>query len=281
MNPLIVQAVLYGAKVARENIPTLTKGMSRLVFDFVKDSSDNRSNSGKQIALSKKIDIVENDLSVPRNFLEKQIVRISQDITDDLSIIKGQNEILFLSNSIDYFLKAHSERTGIDRGISHALQCDVAAVRNHISNNQQLRFPGYLLHQCTALASTIEEYNLFYDSILNDGHVREWTRESANEELDRTFGPFNEPNPVAPYIPHQHKLSWIREQAKRKHSDSGWLKKLPFFAPNEKLLDEAHDALDILSKELVTSEALEVRILERLSYLPKNRITILPSSSEQ
>lgn len=54
MNPLIVQAVLYGAKVARKNIPTLTKGMSRLVFDFVKDSSDKRSNSGKQIALSKK-----------------------------------------------------------------------------------------------------------------------------------------------------------------------------------------------------------------------------------
>lgn len=278
MNPIIVTAAIYGGKKIISKVsPSMMKEGSRLVFNFVKDATNNGvSDATKKITLSRKMDVVENDLSVPRNYVEKQILRFTQDITDDLSIIKGQNEILFLSNSIDYFLKGHTDRTGIDKGISYALQYDIAAVINHIRNNQSLRFPGYMLHQCTALAATIKEYNLFYDSILNDGHVRDWTQESVMDEMDRKYGPHGEGNPVAPYMPYEFQLNWIR--GRKQKSTSKWPIKLPFFGSSEEILDEAHDSLMILSKELIASEALEHRIIEKLSHLPERKLTIIPSN---
>jgi len=278
MNPLIVNAVIYGGKkIASKISPSMVRQGSRLVFNFMKDGSNHgMADSSKRITLSRKMDVVENNLNIPRNYIENQIIRISQDITDDLSIIKGQNEILFLSNSIDYFLKGHADRTGIDKAISYSLLYDIAAVINHIRNNQSLRFPGYMLHQCTALAETIKEYNLFYDSILSDGHVREWTQESVVEEMERKYGPHGEGNPVAPYMPYEFQMNWVRG-AKQKNT-SKWPIKIPFFGSSDEILDEAHDSLMILSKELIANEALEHRIIEKLNHLPERKILIIPTN---
>ena len=279
MNPLIVAAVWYGGKnIASKISPTVLKQGSRLVFNFVKDATNNgTSSTSKKITLSRKMDVVENDFSVPKNYIEKQIIRITQDITDDLTVVKGQNEILFLSNSIEYFLKGHADRTGIDKGISYALQYDIAAVINHIRNNQSLRFPGYMLHQCAALASTIKEYNIFYDSILNDGHVKEWTQESVAVEMERKYGPYGESNPVAPYMPYEFQMNWVR--GRKPKSTSKFPIKLPFFGSSDEILDEAHDSLVILSKELIASEALEHRIIENLAHLPEHKLVILPGNT--
>jgi len=276
MNPLIITAVIYGGKkIASKISPAMLKEGARLAFKFTKDTKSREvSGDTKSIKLNQKVDIVENHLSVPKNYIEKQALRITQDITDDLSIIKGQNEILFLSNSIDYFLKGHVGRTGIDRGISYALQYDMAAVINHIRNNPSLRFPGYMLHQCTALAATIKEYNIFYDSILSDGHVKNWTQESVSEEMNRKYGPHREGNPVAPYMPYEFQVNWIRENKPK--NASKWPIKLPFFGSNDEILDEAHDSLMILSKELITSEALEYRVIEKLAHLPEQKLTVFP-----
>ncbi len=273
MNPLIIAAVMYsGRKIVGKVGPTVLKEGSKLAFNFINTSDKNISANTKNINLSKKVEVIDNDLSVPKNYIAKQIIKITQEISDDLSIVKGQNEILFLSNSIDYFLKGHNERTGIDRGISYALQYDIAAVINHIRSNQQLRFPGYMLHQCSSLASTIKDYNLFYDSVLNDGHVKEWEQDTVNEELERKYGPHGESNPVAPYMPYEYQMNWLRGRK----NPSKWPIKLPFFGSSDETLDEAHDSLVILSKELIANEALERRIIDKLASLPDYQLVINP-----
>jgi len=266
MNSILVKAVLT---VGKKALPIALKS-AKLVFDMANDLRHTEK-AKKKVRLSKNLTVVENDLSVPKNYFEKQFLKISQDISDDLSVIKGQNEILFLSNSIEYFLKAHQNRTGLDQAISYSLQYDITAVINHIRDNPKLRFPGYMLHQCTVLAATIQEYNMFYDSILNDGHVKEWTERSVAEEMDRTFGPHNEGNPILPYMPYEYQLKWIRS-----NESSDWWEKLPIpFTSHNKLLDTAHDSLVILSKELIANEALEHRILEKLAHVPDHKIAII------
>jgi hypothetical protein len=133
-----------------------------------------------------------------------------------------------------------------------------------------------MLHQCTALGNTIREYNLFYDSILNDGRVKNWSQELVSEELDKRYGPYNELNPMAPYMPYEYQLTWARQNSQKKPSK--WINKIPFFGSNEELMDKAHDSLVILAKELISSESLERRILDKLFHLPDNKIEIIPCS---
>ena len=146
-------AGVAGKKLIKAGI-TAGKKASKLTFTFIQGGLDALSNAEtgetrnlKVEHLSKPLNIIENGLSVPVSFAENQIIRIQTEITDDLTILKGQNEILFLSNSIRYFVESHMGRTGIDRGISYALQYDMKAVTNYLKNNTGLRFPGYLLHQ--------------------------------------------------------------------------------------------------------------------------------------
>jgi hypothetical protein len=277
MNPLIATAVMGGTKkVISVGLPLLGNCL-RVLFNFINEKGIDQEKT-KRIILNKDMKVIENDLSVTKNYIENQVIKITQAITDELSIVKGQNEILFLSNSIEYFLKGHQDRTGIDRGISYALQYDIAAVLNHIRDNQQLRFPGYMLHQCSTLARTIRDYNLFYDSVFNDGHVPDWNQDKATEELERKYGPHGENNPITPYIPYENKLTWLR--SKSKNSSSKWSRKLPFFGSNDEILDEAHDALVILSKELIANEALERRIVDKLMHLPDHKLLIIQDKNQ-
>lgn len=276
MNPLIIAAISYGATTLKTKVtPAAAAAGKRLVFDVAKKSIQTTSQSTKKVILSDDIEVMKHDLSVPRNFIEHQIVRIGEDVESSLAVVKGQNEIHFLSNSIDYFLKAHEGRTGIDRGISYSLQYDIAAVIKHVSQNQDLRFPGYMSHQVTALGSTIAEYNVFYDAVLNDGHVRTWTREAVVRELERTYGPHRKPNPVKPYMPYAFQVDWLRK--KENKETATWRRRLPFFN-DAQVLHAAHDALLVLSEELIASEALEQRLVEKLSHLPENQIAIVPKS---
>ena len=100
MHPLIIAAAAYGGKQLTQKItPAMLKEGYRLVFKFASDQEAIRRDGSKKIVLDRRVEILENDLSLPKNFMEKQLVRIGQDISDDLSIIKGQNEILFLSKA--------------------------------------------------------------------------------------------------------------------------------------------------------------------------------------
>lgn len=282
MNPLFVTAAVYGGKKITEKItPAMLKEGCRLVFQFAQNDEKEHTTDGKEIILNRRVEILENDLSVPKNFMEKQIVRIGQDISDELAIIKGQNEILFLSNSIDYFLKAHNSRTGIDRAISYSLQYDIKAVLNHVRKTPEIRFPGYMLHQTKSLGSTIKEYNLFYDSLLNDGHVVEWTKQDVVAELEKTFGPDRQPSPVRRYMPYEYQIKWLRQQAKRK--GSSWIDRLPLpmiFGSGQEVLDEAHDSLVILQQELIANEALEQSLLTKLSHIPTRRLIVRSELSD-
>ena len=121
-----------------------------------------------EISLSKNLPILDSGLNLPLSYQRNQSVKFKNQISADLDVIKGQNEILFLSNSINYFIESHKSITGIDRGISYALQYDIQAVCNHLKKNPDIRFPGYLLHQLVGLTNTIEELNIFYNSILHD-----------------------------------------------------------------------------------------------------------------
>lgn len=53
--------------------------------------------------------------------------------------------MMFLTNSINYFVKSHKNRTGIDRSITYALQKMILKLLWNILKNL-IRFPGYLLH---------------------------------------------------------------------------------------------------------------------------------------
>ncbi len=179
-----------GKKLLEISIPAVKKA-SLIGIRFIQGgiSAVNADTSAKEnIKLNKKLGIVDNGLSIPLSFSENQIKRFAKEISNEHNIIKGQNEILFLSNSIDYFVSSHTGRTGIDRGISHALQYDLYAVRGHVNKCKDLRFPGYLLHQCNSLAETVKELNIFYCSVLQNGLVPQFTKEEVDEQLTKCYG---------------------------------------------------------------------------------------------
>ncbi len=271
--------VRQGQKVMEVAIP-LTKKASQVAINFLATNIGGEPFSSKIIQLSQPLDIVENGLSLPLSYQENQFKTISQKITDDLDIIKGQNEILFLSNSIHYFLESHKMRTGIDRGISYALQYDIAAVCNCLKKRKELRFPGYLLHQFTCLGETIKDLNIFYTSILHDGHVPVFDEQEMKEELLKGFGVDKRKGDIGMYLPYEIKMRILRDIApsiedKKGSSLLSTFKDLVLTKQaEEEVNDIAHDALFILKEELVSNEELEYQIVKKLKLLPENKIII-------
>lgn len=283
-------------KIMKVAVPTVKKA-SQISIEFLATDvgeklfgrPEETGTKEKIIELSKPLDIVDNGLSLPMSYQENQFKKISQKISSDLDIIKGQNEILFLSNSINYFIESHKLRTGIDRGISYALQYDIAAVCNHLSKHKYLRFPGYLLHQLTSLSETITELNVFYASLLHDGHVPSFKEEEVKSDLLKEFGVDKQKGVFGAYVPYEIKLQILRElsSAEEENRKSGSL--LDAF-PNPlvksvrgkalskeveaQFNDIAHDSLFILKEELVANEELEYQILKQLKRLPQKQLIV-------
>lgn len=272
--------VRQGKKVMEVAIP-LAKKASQLTINFLATNIGGETSSSKMIQLSQPLDIVENGLSLPLSYQENQFKTISQKITDDLDIIKGQNEILFLSNSIQYFLESHKMRTGIDRGISYALQYDIAAVCNYLKKRKELRFPGYLLHQFTCLGETIKDLNIFYTSILHDGHVPVFDEQEMKEELLRGFGIDKRKGDIGMYVPYEMKMRILREvppsiEDKQKGGSllNAFKDRVLTKEVEEEVNDIAHDALFILKEELVSNEELEYQIVKKLKILPDKKLIV-------
>jgi hypothetical protein len=231
--------------------------------------------------LTRPVDMVTNGLNLPVSYQQHQFRKISQEIKENVDLVKGQNEILFLSRSIDYFLDGHRYRTGIDRGISYALQYDVAAVKNHLEDNKKLRFPGYLLHQIICLADAIKELNIFYYSVLQDGHVADFNPETVKADLERRFGVHGGEAKRRKYIPHELVIKYQRGQMQEEPSMidmvMSWNKeknqKPSANMPGVPSV-EAHDYLYILMEELAWNEELEEELLQRLDRVPGKRIVV-------
>lgn len=271
------KALNEGQKVIEVAIP-LVKKASQLTINFLSaDILSNQINKTKTIELSKPLDIVDNALSLPVSYQQNQFQTINQKISGELDLLRGQNEILFLSHSINYFLESHKSRTGIDRGISYALQYDIVAVCNYLQKRKDLRFPGYLLHQFTSLGETIKEVNIFYHSILHDGHVLEYDKEEIKEELSKQFGIDKRKAEIGMYIPSHLKMEILREFSLNTPTDKiniidSFLGKM--IPKSGELNEAAHDALFILKQELICNEELEYQIVKKLKVLPEQKIII-------
>ena len=272
-NRLIKAGISAGKTASRVSFTFIQGGMEAL-----KNQDGSANENVKVEKLSKPLSIVENGLSVPASFTENQILKMQTEITDDLTIIKGQNEIHFLSNSIRYFVESHMGRTGIDRGISYALQYDMKAVTNYLKSNSGLRFPGYLLHQSTCLCKTIKEMNIFYDAILRGGHVKDWTEDEVQSELQKFFGIERNQKYIQNYMPFE-----LQIPVKRRLVADAVAKKSAFEAlfssSVEEVNDVAHDALFALANELVANENLEYEVLKKLEREPDQQLFIEAPSS--
>lgn len=269
----IIQVSASAGKTVSKIGFTFIKGGITAVRDVGEERTINDKSNIKTEKLSKKMGIVDNGLSIPFSFSENQFKKINQEIKDDLKIIKGQNELLFLSNSIRYFVESHMGRTGIDRGISYALQYDMKAVTNHLRDNPGLRFPGYLLHQCTSLAETIKDMNLFYDAILHNGHVKEWTFDTAKAEIEMMFGTEDDRKKfIQGYIPFELQIPVKRDIITQIQKNKSW--KDVFSGDEQEINDEAHDTLFIVANELIANENLEYEISKMLEIVPEKKLFI-------
>ena len=267
-----------GKKIIEVGVP-LAKRSAQISFTFVKGGVDavNADRKLNIISLAEPLDIVNNGLSIPFGYSENQFKTFEQNVTKDLNIIKGQNELLFLSNSIGYFVDSHIGRTGIDKSISYALQYDLIAVRNYLNKSRDLRFPGYLLHQCTSLAETVKQLNVFYTSILQNGVVPNFTKEFVSEELSKRYGANQRISGLKSYIPYEQQLPYLREFAREQNKNKSMLSKL--FQENgefnfAEISDVSNEALYVLCEELIANEELEQKINLHLKNLPQNKLYI-------
>jgi hypothetical protein len=269
-------AVELGTKLIEVAIPVVQTA-SKISVTFIRGGVEAVSKEVVRQQLSKPLPVVENELSVPLSFSGNQFLTFSQEIKSDLNIIKGQNEMLFLSNSIGYFIESHAMRTGIDRGISYALQYDMAAVRTYLKKNRDLRFPGYLLHQCTSLGATVKEMNIFYTSLLNQGAVPDFTKESVDQEFSTRFGAKQQLGSIRSYIPYELQLPHLRAFAEEKKKNAKFMSSL-FGSDSDFDIDEindvAHEALFILNEELIANEQLEHQVSRLITTLPQKRLLI-------
>lgn len=255
------------------------KNASKTTFTFINGgisavkAANSESLNPKIERLSRPLDIIENSLSIPASFVMNQEIRLSSEVAETLSIIRGQNEINFLSNSIRYFIESHVGRTGIDRGISYALQYDMKAVTSHLKSNSGLRFPGYLLHQCTCLFHTIKEMNIFYDAILHGGNVREWTEDEVQREMKMLFGLNRDKKYIQGYIPFDLQIPVKRKLAAEEKERRSRLQSL-FSSDIGDINDAAHDALFMLESELIANENLEYEVTKKISREPEQMLLI-------
>ena len=274
------QEILTKTKLAIEVALPKVQTVSEIAIKFLAlDITGTATNKNNTLRLSKNLPIVENGLNLPLSYQRNQSLKFTNKISSDIDVVKGQNEILFLSNSINYFIESHKNRTGIDRGISYALQYDIQAVCNHLKKNPDIRFPGYLLHQLIGLNQTIEELNIFYNAILHDGRV--YSHEDTvhyREIYDETFGIENKKQ-QGEYIPHTLLLEWNRDLALKNvgHKATGLFESVKGLVTKEQqqqLNDDAHDALYLLKAELESNESLEKKIKRKIQVMESNVIQI-------
>ncbi len=268
-----------GKKLIEVAIPAVKKA-SKISLTFVQGGVNavrNQSSQFEQYKLSERLDIIDNGLSIPLSFSENQFKTFNQEVKDELNIIRGQNEIMFLSNSVSYFVESHATRTGLDRAISHALQYDIMAVRNHLNKSRDLRFPGYLLHQCTCLGETVKELNIFYTSILLNGKVPHFTEDAVEEELTKCYGVSQRKGSVTSYYPYELQLPILRRHTDEKQKNvsilTKWLGEDKDFKIAE-IKDKVHEALFILNEELIANEELEEKIYKKLKDIPEKRLFV-------
>ncbi|WP_374543372.1 hypothetical protein [Flavobacterium sp.] len=268
-----------GKKLIEVSIPAVKKA-SQISLQFLQGGLDaviNNNSPSEKIKLNNKLNIIDNGLSIPLSFSENQIKLFHSNMSNDLNTIKGQNEIMFLSNSIQYFIDSHLARTGLDRGISYALQYDISAVRNHLNKTRDLRFPGYLLHQCSSLGETIKELNIFYMSILSNGKVPNYLHDDVKEEMSCRYGAAQRKGDIRSYIPYELQLPFLREFSEEKTKNMSKLNKL-FSEIKEfnttEINDLSHEALFILSEELIANEELEHKVSKKLKDSPGEKIII-------
>lgn len=267
-----------GKRIIEVSLPMVQKA-SNITIDFLSTDLGKELFSGvREIKLSKSLGIVERGLSLPASYYENQNASINQDINKGFDIVRGQNEILFLSNSISYFVESHKPKVGIDRNISHALQYDVIAVCSYLEKRNDIRFPGYLLHQIQSLSSTIRELNIFYDSICKDGYVPDFNKEDLVVAMKETVGVEGRSEEHSDYYPWDIKIDAMREVNKERgkaSSDSRLFIRKFFDRDNEMLVSNGvHDALVILKEELISNETLENKIIKKLNILPDKKLMI-------
>lgn len=268
-----------GKKIIEVGIPATQKA-SQISFTFIKggiEAVKNQSSTREKIQLSENLEIINNDLSIPLSFMENQFKSFKIVVANDLNTIKGQNEMLFLSNSISYFVESHATRIGLDRSISYALQYDMAAVRNHLNKSRDIRFPGYLLHQCASLGETIKELNIFYTSILTHGKVPNFSKEEVKEELSKRYGASQRKGDIRSYIPYDLQLPLLRQFAEEKKKNTSKL--CLIFGDNKDLNiseinDMAHEALYVLSEELIANEELEHKLFKKIKDFPEEKLYV-------
>lgn len=262
-------------KIIEISLP-IVKQAGKISLKFIEGGVNAvREDGAKKIELSQKLSLFDNNLNLQSTFDEKQISSFNEKINYNLEIIKGQNEMLFLSNSIKYFVDSHKNRTGIDRSIAYALQNDVDAVLEYIKD-EKVRFPGYLLHQCVSLSNTIEEYNIFYSSILNDGYVEEFTQEKADIYYSKTVGSRQTEITTQKYIPRRLQLDFYRRRdaENKKEEKSSLSKFIPFSSEDNKKSEQITMILERLVRELESNEELEISISEKLERSPLQKIVV-------
>ncbi|MBO1518097.1 hypothetical protein [Oceanisphaera pacifica] len=273
-----------GRKIIEVSLPFI-KNASEVTVEFLStDVGKEIFGDVKGIKLSKKLDILERGLSLPSSYDNNQNTSIKQRISDGFDITKGQNEILFLSNSINYFIDSHKFRVGIDRNISHALQYDVIAVSKYLEKRSDIRFPGYLLHQLQSLSSTISELNVFYASVCRDGYVPDFNEDELLAEMSETVGVEGVSNVNIGYYPCGMILDarrrLIQSTSTQSKQSSGGLfsvsnvKKAFDREAEVEISNGVHDALIILKDELIFNEKLEKEIVKKLKVLPDNKLMI-------
>lgn len=289
LGPIAAEQVLPMGKKLIEVCLVKLQESPKISMAFVDESNRTGPGINKEIQLTQPLPIVENYLSLPLSYQENQVIAIIEKISDDLDIIKGQNEILFLSNSINYFIDSHKYRVGIDHRISYALQYDLKSVFNHLKDNKSLRFPGYLQHQVSSLCRSIRDLNIFYSSILYDGHVPNLTEEEIYADCSKEFGVDNRKSEIGNYIPHDIRLKV--ERKREVDSEKKGIKGTIFTTVKDHLFRDdssgsasviasdpgsAIETIYLLKEELVSNQALEDQIAKRVSLLPHKKLYILP-----
>ena len=272
-------AVTAGKKLIEVSIPAAKKA-SLISFKFIQggiEAITDKPFHSEKMQLSDNLNIINHGLSIPLSFSENQFKTFNKNISTDLNTIKGQNEMMFLSNSISYFVESHMSRTGLDRSISYAFQYDIAAVRTHLNKSRDIRFPGYLLHQCSSLAETIKELNIFYMSILSHGKVPVFSENDVKDELSRRYGVLQRKGDLRSYIPYEIQLPFLREYSEEKQKNMSTFNKI--FKENKdinisEINDLSHEALFILSEELIANEELEHKVNKKLKEMPEEKIYI-------
>lgn len=274
---MVAASVLKGSvEVAQKAIEVaipVVKKAGHISLRFIEGGVAAVRDDEKVLKLSEPSHAIDNNLSLPGLFFEEQeqLVSSVKIANEQLALIHGQNELMFLSNSIQYFIQSHKDREGIDRSISFALQYDILAAANQIKANEKLRFPGYLHHMCDSLARTIREYNRLYDALLNDGYFRTWSLDDAKEKMARTLGPGEVPDFSIGYIPYDLQITIRREYKEALPT----LRRLPIpTMPTEFVNNPAHDSLFVLLHELAANESLEMAIYEKLERFPSNKLVV-------